>query len=429
MTRKRFAGRTVVVAMATIAAVVGAGPKARATEGYFQHGYSAVQQSTAGAGTANPEDAMTVATNPAGLLSVGTGFEIGISLFSPHRRYSVPPGFGFVAPGTVTSTWNNFVIPNFAYSQQIDANSAWGIALYGNGGMNTDYAGFIANPACPGGDGVFCGGKAGVNLSQMFISPSYARRFGNIAIGVAPVLAVQMFSAYGLGAFSPLSSSPSNLTDNGQAMSYGGGLRVGALLSVTPTLRFSVSGATPIWMTKFNKYQGLFADHGSFNIPANVGVGVAWDPAPDWTVMLDYKHIFYSDIKSISTPSAFVGAPFGSANGPGFGWHDVDVVAIGAEWRVDPAWTLRAGYAHNTNPISSSDVTLNILAPGVVTDHISAGFSYKVNQRSTIDFAGTYVPWHSVSGPEVVPGLGPTGRTIKLSMYQYDFTLAWRYAF
>ena len=45
--------------------------QALATEGYFQPGYSAIQKSLAGSGAANPEDAMTLAINPAGLTSVG----------------------------------------------------------------------------------------------------------------------------------------------------------------------------------------------------------------------------------------------------------------------------------------------------------------------------------------------------------------------
>ena len=100
----------------------------------------------------------------------------------------------------------------------------------------------------------------------------------------------------------------------------------------------------------------------------------------------------------------------GLSNGPGFGWHDVDVIKFGAEWRASPVWTFRAGYAHNTNPIRSTDVTFNILAPGVVTDHFTGGFAYKANANSTFEFAAAYVPSHSVSGPELwtaIPGANP----------------------
>ncbi len=144
-------------------------------------------------------------------------------------------------------------------------------------------------------------------------------------------------------------------------------------------------------MTNFDKYRGLFANHGEFDIPGNVTVGVAVDVMPMLTLMLDYKHIFYSSIASVGNSSQ-IPLPFGATNGPGFGWHDVDIIKIGAEWRVSPIWTLRVGYAHNTNPIRSTDVTLNILAPGVVTDHITGGFSYKITPASTIDFAATSFP-------------------------------------
>jgi len=402
---------------------------ARATEGYFQPGYSAIQKSLAGTGVANPEDAMAMAVNPAGLTSVGQQFEFGLSWFSPMRGYTVTGGPGFVAPGTVKSGWENFVIPGVAYSQPIDANSSWGIAMYGNGGMNTNYAGDTVNPACGPFSGVYCGGKAGVNLNQMFISVGYARRSGDWQFGIAPIFALQMFDAKGLGAFSPISISPGNLTNRGISYSYGGGVRAGVIWNASPTVRLAVAGATPMWSSKFSKYKGLFADGGAFDIPANVSAGLAWDAAPAWTLMLDYKHIFYSEVDSVGRSTLFTGIPLGAPNGPGFGWSDVDVISFGAAWRVASDWTLRAGYAHNTNPVGSNDVTLNILAPGIVTDHITAGFSHKFDDHSSLDFSGMYVPENTVSGIEVTP-FGPNpGRTIKLNMHQFDITLGYRYDF
>ncbi len=419
----------VTTAAAGVVAAACFGGSAQATEGYFQPGYSAIQKSLAGTGVANPEDAMTLAVNPAGLASVGQEAQIGFSLFSPSRQYTVSGGPGFVAPGTVKSGWGSFLIPGMAYSQPIDADSSWGIAMYGNGGMNTDYPASTPNPACGGGSGVYCGGKAGVNLNQLFVSVGYAWKSGNLSLGVAPIFALQMFSANGLGAFAAISASPANLTDNGISYSYGGGVRAGAMWSATPTLRLAISGSTPMWMSKFDKYKGLFADGGSFDIPGSFTAGLAWDASPDWTLMADYKHIFYSSVNSVGNSTVFTGVPFGANGGPGFGWSDVDVISLGAEWRATPGWTLRAGYAHNTNPVGPNDVTLNILAPGVVTDHISAGFSGRVDDHSIIDVAAMYVPTNTVSGIEVTP-FGPNpGRTIQLSMHQWDFTVGYRYDF
>ena len=74
-------------------------------------------------------------------------------------------------------------------------------------------------------------------------------------------------------------------------------------------------------------------------------------------------------------------------------------------------------------------MTLNILAPGIVTDHISAGFSHDFGAHSSLDMTLMYVPENTVSGIEVTP-FGPNpGRTIKLAMHQWDFTIGYRYKF
>lgn len=425
---------TAAVAKVTMTGLFGlvwlTGGVAQATEGYFQHGYGARQQALGGAGVADSRDAMALSLNPAGLVDVGRQFQLGGSLFVPFREYTAT-GAGFVAPGgssgTIESSSNYFAVPNIAYSSPIDATSAWGIALFGNGGMNTTYKN-VANSNCPVPGGVFCGGNAGVDLIQAFLTVGYARRFGNLSFGIAPVLAIQRFKAEGLSFFAPFSSDSANLSNRGYDWSVGGGVRGGLQWNVTNNVRVGVSAQTPMWMTEFDKYRGLFADQGDFDIPANLTAGIAVDLTPAFTVMFDYKHIWYSSIGSVGNSSQ-IPLPFGASGGPGFGWHDVDIFKIGAEWRASPVWTFRVGYAHNTNPIKSSDVTLNILAPGVVTHHFTGGFSYQVTKNSVIDFSATYVPKHSVSGIEVTPGGPNPFRTIELAMHQYQFTVGWTYRF
>ncbi len=375
---------------------------------------------------------MALSINPAGLVYAGHQFQMGASLFAPFRGYNSPlGGGGFVAEGSIDSRTNYFVMPNIAYSRPIDADSAWGIALFGNGGMNTNYANVAnsncASPPFPATSGVFCAGGTGVDLMQVFLALGYARKVGSWSFGIAPMVAIQRFEAWGLEAFSGASSSPTNLTGRGFDYSYGGGIRAGVQWNVTNAFRIGISGQTPMWMTKFNKYRGLFAEQGGFDIPANITAGIAVDMSPAFTVMFDYKHIWYGSIRSIANPMASPGF-LGADNGMGFGWGDVDIFKVGVEWRASPAWTFRAGYSHNTNPIKSPDVTFNILAPGVVTDHFTGGFSYKMSPNWTMEFAGAYVPRNSISGPEIAGGVA-TGRTITLAMHQYQVTLGLTYQF
>lgn len=416
--------KSVIAATALIAAALGlpiSSDQARATEGYFQAGFGAVQKSLAGAGVANSEDATAIAINPAGLVDVGQQFNGSITLFVPSRDYTAI-GTGFIAPGTVTSDHDLFPIPTLAYSQQIDGESAFGVAVYGNGGLDTSYNVFNPNT---GTNGVFGAGVTGVDLTQAFISAGYARRFGNVSVGLAPLLVVQRFNAWGLAPLEGLSSDPFQVTNKGYNWAVGIGLRAGVQWTIVPGWRLGVAGATPAAMSKFQSYQGLFADQGGFDVPANITAGVAWDVWPAITLLFDYKHIFYSGIGSVGNSSR-IPLPLGASGGPGFGWHDIDVVAFGGEWRATPGLTLRAGYAHNTGPIRASDIVFNILAPGVVTDHVSAGFSYRLTENSAFDFAAIFAPRHQVSGP-VPAAFG--GGSVNLSLWEFEATAGWSYRF
>ncbi len=413
-----------VSALSTVAALLLATTAASATEGYFQTGYGTIQKAQAGAGVANPEDAMTLSVNPAGLVSVGNQFNMAFTLFSPRRDVTVT-GAGMLAAGKTKSDSDYFLMPNMAYARQIDAQSAWGVALYGNGGMNTNYPAVTRLLAeCGGGSGMFCAGRAGVNLEQMFLTVGYAQRFGSVTLGIQPIFALQKFRAMGIGSFAVFSSDAANLSNRDNDYAYGAGVRVGVQWDVQPGLRLGLTGTTPIWSTNFGKYKGLFADQGGFDIPGSVSAGLAWDATKDLTLMLDWRHIFYSQVGSVgNTSTTMAPGSLGTTGGPGFGWSDVDAISIAAAYKASKDLTLRAGYSHNTNPVHSRDAMFNIFAPAVVTDHFSTGASYKLNANSGIEFAVGYVPRATVTG------VAMTGQTVRLAMEQWEASVGYTYKF
>jgi long-chain fatty acid transport protein len=397
---------------------------AHATDGYFSHGYGIKAQGIGGLGIALPQDGLAAATNPAGTVLIGDRVDVGVSWFSPKRHAEIAgngvPGVNGSYDGNGTA---DFFIPEFGYGKQLSDKWGVGVAVYGNGGMNTDYA---KNPYGAFGSA----GSAGVNLIQLFVSPSVAYKADqHNAFGAAINFAYQRFSAKGLSAFGTSSAAPGNLTDRGFDTSAGWGLRLGWTGQITPDLTLGATWASKIKADKFDRYKGLFADGGSFDIPENYGLGIAYKATPALTVAADLARIKYGSVNAIANPlsNLFAGNPLGSANGPGFGWRDVTVVKVGASYDVNQALALRIGYNHAGQAIPSSQTFFNILAPGVVQDHLTLGATWKTAGG---EWSASYVHGFNktVNGVNSIPvPFGAGNANISLAENIVGVAYAWKF--
>ena len=414
------------------AACLAAGP-ALATNGYFAHGYGIKAKGMGGVATALAQDSLGGANNPASMVWVGNRVDVGADVFMP-KRDAERSGAGFpTLNGKVDSGRTSFLVPEFGYNRMLNNDMSLGVTVYGNGGMNTSYP--QGNFNCGGGPAnMLCGsGKLGVDLSQLIIAPTVAYKLNaQHAVGVSLLLGYQRFQAYGLQAFDnapgfpPFTSAPGSVTNNGNDSSTGVGLRLGYQGRLSDMLTIGAAYAPKMNMSSFDKYRGLFAGGGDFDIPSHYNIGVAFTPTPAVTVALDFGRINYSDVASVSNPSA-AQAPLGAANGPGFGWKDIDVFKIGMAWRMSDALTLRAGYNKGDNPITAPDVTFNILAPGVVKNHYTAGFTYALDKNSEVSGALMVASRQNVTGSSLfngVLGAGAAGNET-IGMKQTSIGLAW----
>jgi long-chain fatty acid transport protein len=427
-----------------LAALCAVALPALATNGYFPHGYGMKALGMGGASAALAQDSMGGATNPAGMVWAGSRMDLGVSWFSP-RRDAERSGAGFTPiNGKVTSDSTSFFIPEFGYNRMVRPDLALGLTVYGNGGMNTDYP---QGPfQCPAGPttlrpgNMLCGsGSLGVDLSQLIVAPNVAYKLNaQHAIGASLLLGYQRFKAEGLQAFDnppgfpPFTGAPGSVTNNGYDSSTGVGIRLGYQGHLNDMVSIGAAYAPKMHMGKFDKYKGLFAGQGGFDIPAHYSVGIAIMPAPAWTFAIDFGRIEYGDVASVGNPSSNQ-APLGADNGPGFGWKSINVVKIGASWRASETWTLRAGYNRGDNPIGPQDVSFNILAPGVMKDHWTAGFTYAFDKVNEITGAAMYAPRQTVTGASLFnsPGLfGPGGGGNEtIGMKQYQLGVAWGHKF
>ena len=406
-----------VVAMAVVGMV--SPLAAQATDGMFSPGYGVDANGMGGAATAMSEDAFGGANNPASMAFVGNQLDLGVYLFSPNRQAST-------GSDSQNSDSNYFLIPEIGYNHMVNDNLAVGVSVYGNGGMNTDYA------VMPGSGGLNMlkgTGNLGLNLEQLIIAPTLAYKINaNNSIGVAPLIGYERFSAQGLQSFQQFSQTPGAVTNNGTNSAYGTGLRLGYMGKITPNLSIGASYSTKISFDSLPGYAGLLAGGGNLDLPENYSLGVAYKVMPALTLAADYQVINYSGVSSIGNQesnSLSPGGPaLGSAQGSGFGWQDVGVVKLGAEYQYNDRWILRAGYNHTQDPVTGSNVTFNIIAPGVVMDHFTMGASYLTATGGVWNVSYDHAYSNSVSGPFA---FNPSN-TAAISMYEdtLGVSYAWK---
>jgi long-chain fatty acid transport protein len=390
-----------------------------ATNGYFLTGSGFRAQGMGGVGIAYGRDSLSTAANPANAVNTGMRGDLGFGVFNPERHASVGTGTGlpgedgfpgggsaFAFTGNTESDSKYFIVPEMGFSMGLTENLHIALAVVGNGGMNTTYPqnffSFAGNPPADT--------KLGVDLNQLIIPISVAYKVNeDHALGVSLVLAETRFRAYGLQAFQNFPGVPSNpdyVTNNGFDYSYGAGIKVGWLGEfMDDKLSVGLAYASRTYMTKFDKYQSLFAEQGGFDIPENYGIGIAFKPVKNLVIAADVTRIIYSDIKSINNLGPGInpgglgtgGIPslsdpskqLGKDAGMGFGWQDMTVYKLGVQYGVNNKLQVRAGYNYGATPIPDDQVTFNLLAPGTVEHHYSVGFTYRAND--VLEVTGTYL--------------------------------------
>jgi long-chain fatty acid transport protein len=447
---------------------------AMATNGYFTHGVGTQSKGMAGTGIGSNADMGPImsASNPALAVFTSDRWEVGLAIFSPMRSYETGPsqlngalidlGGGVflpsftITPGKIDSSSEFFPIPFVAKNWSLANGGNITGTFYGRGGMNTDWDDANASatsffcdntgqsPTPVTGPGPYCAGVAGVDLSQAFLAVNYSAQVNdNFSWGIGPILAVQLFEAKGIATFTPITKTfaesggtvfPTALTDNGHDTSFGFGFGAGMWWGITDRVGFGLSYQSKLSMDEFSDYADLFAQAGGFDIPASTKAGLSFLATDALRVNLDVEFTQFSDVDSVGNPMANMltcpTLPFGGTDlesclgggaGAGFGWEDMTTYKIGFEYAQNESNTWRFGYSYGEQPIQEADVLFNILAPGVMEQHITFGLTRQTSGGGVLSFSFMYAPEKSVTGPNM---FDPT-QTIELSMDQFEFELSY----
>jgi len=433
-----------VVAM--FAAGVMASPLAQATNGMLMEGYGPISTGMGGASMAFDNGAAAMANNPAtlGLMEDGTSrLDVAIGGLHPSVTSKM------AGMPDANSGGKSYFMPAGGWVKK-DGPLAYGIGVFAQGGMGTEYT---ANDWVGAGSGK--PSRSEVGVGNLIVPLSYnvtpdlniagsldfvwggmdlqmamsAGQMGALAAGGN--LTATGAGAAGLPFFLGGATNVGyfNFTDgssfSGKANSTGFAGKLGMTYKVNPQLTVGATyhSKTSLGdMTTDGAQMSLIDNAGTmgpagttytlngkvsivnFQFPETYGIGMALQANDDLMVAIDYKRIGWANVMKnfqMTFSSTDMGGIFMDMKMPQ-NWVDQDVFNIGLAYRTSPELTLRAGANLANNPVPDS--TVNPLFPAIVKDHFTVGAGYTLSKVSEVNASLVYVPKVTVTAPAASGG-------------------------
>ena len=359
------------IKLAVVAALALGATSAFATNGTNMIGYGAKSRAMGGTGISNFLGAESAFANPALITKSekNTEITIGATILMPSVSFDTDAA-AFTAGGpkqSNDSTAGDGMIPAVAAINKVNDNFAWGVALYGVGGMGVDYRTTTPNSAIT---------TAGVNDSLMLMRMSIplAYETHGFSVAVAPVIEYGSLSM-SAGAGAPIAGVTTDIV-----MGY----EIGATYEIAG-ISMGLDYKSAVTHDFKNTFQSANPTTGAtqtkLDTPAVIGLGLSYNFGAN-TIALDYKNIAYSS----------------SAGFEDFGWDDQNVFALGYEYAAKN-WAARVGYNYGASPLPT-DVKDNatfgqaagsaMAFPAVTESHFTLGGSYNFNEQMSMDLAYMY---------------------------------------
>lgn len=385
--------RHLAVALAVAAFHAGA----LAVNGALPGGNGIKNAAMGGASIALPLDAVAAANNPAGMAFVPSSTTFGLQVFRGHSSAD------YVLPGNHLENRQTELVPEGGVNWHINSAVAAGVSISG-AGAGSDYG----QPALP----VPGAGMAKTTLRVAEIIPAVAwKPTPDLALGLGLTLALQQFEADGVIVPAPVPGGLLPISGHGRQTASGVGLRAGVLWKPAAGWAVGANLKSRVRMGRLGGYDRdlLAYSDGRLDVPAQYGVGVAWQPTERLTVAADWLRILWGEIKAMEDPN-------------GFAWRNQPILRFGAAWKLDERWTLRAGYSRNRSQIAASRAVQNLLVPSVHEQAYTAGLSWRLDPRSEMNLGIELNPRTTLRGTGASAGTSLTSKVQMLLLgYHYQF--------
>ena len=291
-----------------------------------------------------------------------------------------------LAPSSESDIAPDAFVPASYFIQPLNDQWAWGIGLFSNYGLSTEYS--HTNLAGPiAGD---------TELVTLNINPNIAYRINSnfsVGAGINAVYAQAELNRYaGALAFSaPLNSDTPIAHLKGDT--WGFGWNVGTLYEINENNRLALTYRSQVDLSFDGDFQGAtsgnrvvdgnlkldlpaqaeFAGYHRLNQQFAVHYSVNWT---DWSTFQELK----------ATSSNCAG---GVCLQKDEKFKDSARYALGGTWYVNPSWEARIGFAYDNSPIEPEYRSLSI--PDSDRIWYSAGATYHINPDMSLDFGMAYL--------------------------------------
>ncbi|WP_019139773.1 OmpP1/FadL family transporter [Noviherbaspirillum massiliense] len=380
-------------------------------------------------GAALAEDASTIFYNPAGLMRMqGRQFAASASGIRPSAEFDNRGSrttSGPLTGGNGGDAGGWAFVPSLYYAMDINRDMRFGIGVQTPFGLKTSYdrdwvgryqalksdlKTVNINPvlAYRVNDLVSVGG--GVSAQYIDVELSRAIDFGSVCVGVAGA------GTCGAIGFLP-QTRDGRVTVSGN--DWGFGYNLGAMFTPRSDMRFGVTYRSKISHTlrgdaDFDKPAGLpgaiaasptFTDtdaRASLDLPESVNLSGYVDLDPKWSVMADLQWLHWSRFKELRVRFAN-GAPDSVTPEE---WRNTWRVSLGANYRYNDMWKLRAGVAYDQSPVRNDLRTPRV--PDANRIWLAFGAQYKLSRQSAIDVGYAHLFVNNASLNKSEPPVGGT---------------------
>jgi len=408
---------------------------AAASSQVFASGFALNEQSVSGMGTnfagrsSSAEDSTTVFGNPAGMARLKRQ-EVSLGAAAIIAKTDIKDTSGLPGNGSNDGDMVPFTaVPAGYYVNPLNDKWAFGFGVYAPFGLITDYEG--------GFQGRYFGDYSEVKV--VTAQPTVSYRFNDqLSVGLGLTInriSGKLESAVLNAATPGLNDGRARIKGDDTALGY----NVGVLYEFSPQTRagltyhsmvdYKLEGDTRITGPGFGPFSGSKYDASlKLKTPESADFSITHDLNDQWTVYGGATFTRWSRLESIVVQNDGVPAPLAGNFGTiteEQNWHDTWAYAIGAAYKLNKQWVLRAGLGMDQSPANNQDRSPRI--PTGDRKTLSLGFGWSPTEDLTIDVAYSYLKEEDVDINQASATKGVYNATYENSAHGIGTQVSYRF--